>query len=127
MSVPPAAQKAGLGVETKTVSTHKEKGIKVSTYSTVIHAGTHVDAPEHVFEGGKSVDQTELTNWVGFGKVISVVNKKENEPITRDDLSSSGKIEPRRMLLIHTGWGDRMWGTKRYWDISPYLTKDAAE
>jgi arylformamidase len=36
------------------------------------HVGTHIDAPMHMLEGGKSVDQIPLGQFIGSGRVVEV-------------------------------------------------------
>ena len=53
----------------------------VSRIELGVHAGTHIDAPFHVFENGDTVDQIPLGNLIGRVQVveipdgISVINK----------------------------------------------------
>src|SRR3982750_1918928 len=36
------------------------------------HVGTHIDAPMHMLEGGKSLDQVPLEQLIGNGKLVEV-------------------------------------------------------
>ena len=46
--------------------------VTVSHISMGLHAGTHIDAPLHLFEGGLSIDRLPLRLFVGRARVIAV-------------------------------------------------------
>ena len=83
------------------------------------HLGTHVDAPKHFFEEGKTVDAYHPSDWI-FSKVFiadvpvkegGVVNTSQLEPalFNADDID---------LLLIRTGF-ERRRGEDSYWASSP--------
>ena len=43
----------------------------LSAFSMCAHNGTHVDAPLHFIEGGKSVDRVELDRFIGYAYVTA--------------------------------------------------------
>lgn len=49
-----------------------------------MHTGTHVDAPLHMFEGGKSIDTIDLNSVVTKCKVLDLTSV--NDKITKEDL-----------------------------------------
>ncbi|KDQ28411.1 hypothetical protein PLEOSDRAFT_1041851 [Pleurotus ostreatus PC15] len=87
----------------------KPDGYAVSRFSIGSHTGTHVDAPSHFIDNGRTIDQIPL------GKI-----DWDSDLAIYADRMSSGVI-----LLIRTGWS-RFWGSPEYLD-HPYLTKEAAE
>ena len=44
----------------------------VSRIELGVHAGTHIDAPFHVFENGNTVDQIPLKTLIGSVQVIEI-------------------------------------------------------
>ncbi len=85
-----------------------------NTYSANEHGGTHVDAPIHFAEGGRSIDQVELEEWIGPAVVIDVVAKCEKNRdylLTVDDVRSweqrHGAIPSGAWVLMYTGIGTR--------------------
>ena len=127
MLVPPALQAAGQGVRIERLATHEERGFVASTYQTVIHAGTHVDAPLHFVAGGKLLHELGIGPWVGFGYVADCREVGANQQISRELLEARAEaVRPGEILLLCTGWGEQMWGRPEYWSDSPTISEDAA-
>ncbi|TDV48655.1 cyclase family protein [Actinophytocola oryzae] len=81
------------------------------------HAGTHVDAPNHIDPGAASVDRIPLSACYGPALCLSVSGG--DGPVTSARLAAAVEAcgqEPRRgdVLLLHTGVHDRFGGTPRY-------------
>lgn len=64
-----------------------------------MHTGTHMDAPLHMIEGGKTIDQTDLSKVVTWCKVLDMSAVKDC--ITKSDLQSK-QIEPGDFVLLKT-------------------------
>lgn len=104
-----------------------EKGYYYSAkkFSAPEHGGTHIDAPIHFAENGKTIDQIPLEQLFGKGIVVDVSkNASENRDyqITVQDFknweTSHGQMPDGAILLLHTGYG-------RYWpDRLKYLGTD---
>ncbi len=110
-----------------------EKPLNITLMETVVHMGTHVDAPRHFYADGpgmdqipiERMDQIPIERMMGDGVVIRL-NKSVNEKIDVDDLSNAiPKIEPGDIVAIDTGWSAR-WGTPE-WNKHPYLSLEAAQ
>jgi len=88
------------------------------------HTGTHVDSPSHLIKNAKSLDDFELSTFVGQGLVIPVATGKALIEIECIESSLSGKsgIE---YILLHTQW-DKKWGQEDYFKNFPVLTHKAA-
>jgi len=90
------------------------------------HTGTHVDAPFHFFDDGKTTDQLPISTFVGPVLRINLTHKAPRSKIRWDDLvSHQHQMEPGVILLLYTGWSDH-WCTPAYHD-HPYLDRTAAE
>jgi arylformamidase len=62
------------------------------------HTGTHIDAPCHFIDGGRTIDQLDLSLLVGDVEVIAI--DKENNIISKDTLSGLGiKQWPQRVIF----------------------------
>jgi kynurenine formamidase len=128
MLVPPALVKAGYGVELERVIDHERHGAEVSKYTTIIHAGTHVDAPSHFIAGGQRMEQLEVGRWAGSAYVVDLRDVGPNQAVTGALLEECGRdVRPGDLALLCTGWGERMYGQVAYWQDSPYVTADGAE
>ena len=69
------------------------------------HAGTHVDAPRHIFANGATLDQIPLDRFYGEAVCLDLPRGELHE-ITADELSRAGEdVRPGDIVFIHTGWG----------------------
>jgi arylformamidase len=93
-----------------------------------MHAGTHVDAPKHFFYERGTIEQVPLDVLCGPTTVIDMYGKGNLEPITAADLEGAcpKPIKKGNRAIIRTGYTDRCWGNDDYFQVSPYLTPDAA-
>lgn len=67
------------------------------------HIGTHIDAPIHMFAGGKNLDQIPLSQFTGRGVYVKVENKKFNlEKVQQTDIREGD------IVLFHTGMSARL-------------------
>lgn len=89
------------------------------------HGGTHIDAPYHFNEQGKTVDEIPLDQLIGAGIVVDVTQKAA---ANRDYLISvadftewekaNGEIPKNSIVLLRTGFG-------KYWpDRKAYMGTD---
>lgn len=102
-----------------------ERPLNVTHMETIVHMGTHVDAPRHFYVDGPGMDEIPLERMTGEGVVIRL-EKAVNEAIDVDDLAAAKPgIEPGDIVAIDTGWSGR-WGTPE-WNRHPYLSLDAAQ
>ncbi len=79
------------------------------------HGGTHIDAPVHFFEKGKTVDQLPLQQLIGAGVCVDVTRKcaaDRDYQVSVEDFQQweaehKAKLE-NRIVLIRTGFA-RFW------------------
>jgi arylformamidase len=77
------------------------------------HTGTHLDAPAHIVAGAASLDQLDVSHFIGKGVVLDL-RDSIGEPISLDTLlASRERIARAEFLLLHTGWS-RFWGSYDY-------------
>ncbi|KAI3611900.1 cyclase family protein [Moniliophthora roreri] len=113
-------------------STIPKDGYSVHTFSLGSHTGTHVDAPSHWFEHGKTIDQIGLDMLVGRAWVIDLreIVERGERKITWDHLSSffapESESEMKKIVVIQTGWS-RYWGKPDYLQHYPFLCRHAAQ
>lgn len=89
-------------------------GWEVSEWSLGSHAGTHVDAPSHLFSGGQTVDQLDLSRLVGPAVVAdcrraAAAGRRVGVP----DLPPAGQLAGKIVLLKLGGSADLASGTPR--------------
>jgi kynurenine formamidase len=101
-----------------------QRPLNVTRMDTVVHIGTHLDAPRHFFLDGPSMEEIPLDRVMGRGVVIRI-EKPAYGVIDAGDLErASPHIEPGDIVAVDTGWGGR-WGT-REWDQQPCFSVEAA-
>jgi kynurenine formamidase len=94
-------------------------------FSTAEHGGTHLDAPSHFSEKGRTADQIPAEQLVAHAIVIDISTqaaKDRDYRLTRDDVLAfeklHGRITQGTIVLLRTGWS-------RYWpDAKKYLGDD---
>lgn len=93
-----------------------------------LHAGTHVDAPEHFVRGGTQVHDIALQTFIGDAVIANLSDKGPNGAITVADLERTVGKELRAgdRLLLRTDWNKRYW--KPGWaEGSPYVEPQAVD
>ena len=97
-------------------------GANVSAIRTGCHIGTHIDAPLHFIEGGKSVDQLSIDLFVGRATVFSL---SVRECIDREAIAHIGIRKGQRVIFKTSNssiWGQEEGFRKEY----VYIAEDAA-
>ena len=90
-------------------------------FSSPEHGGTHLDAPIHFSEKGRTADQIPLSQLIGPAVVIDVSAKaKANADYrltaadVRDFEKTHGTIKPGTIVLLRTDWSKRWPNKKAY-------------
>lgn len=83
-------------------------------FSTAEHGGTHLDAPIHFYEGGKTVDELDINQLTGYAVVIDVkdqVSENRDYQIQISDITDweqeHGQIPAGSIVLFNTGFGEK--------------------
>lgn len=101
----------------------KSNGYAETLITFLSHTGTHIDAPAHMVEYGKTLDSYDVDSFIGNAIVLDVQGKKEI------DLEMVQSIEHQirdiDFVLFFTGWS-KLWGRKEYFSEFPVLSLDAA-
>jgi arylformamidase len=84
------------------------------------HAGTHIDAPAHMIENGKSVDQFPLEKFTGRGVYINV-----SDGGFMLQALQSANIRKGDIVFFHTGMSDNFY-EKEYFEKYPSLPEEIA-
>lgn len=88
---------------------------QVSLFSMVTHLGTHVDAPLHFVKDGKTTAEIDLAHYCGQAVCIDVPHVPMHQlfDISGTLKENSGLIKPGDIIILHTGWEDKV-GTDAY-------------
>jgi kynurenine formamidase len=116
----PTAQRFRLEVE---FHSHTDKGYfyAANRYSASEHGGTHIDAPIHFAERGRTLDQLPIEQLTGAAVVVDVSAKAQKDAayqITVADLKAwearHGQIPKGAIVLFNTGYAHHWPDAKKY-------------
>ena len=89
------------------------------------HLGTHLDAPFHFFDEGRTVEKVDPARGFGPAWVLDFSWLGPKAEITRADLvAHEKKITRGARIIVHTGW-DKVFPAERYFTDYPGLVPDA--
>lgn len=111
---PPSSLKQVASIEKNTYTDHE--------IESLMHVGTHMDAPLHMISGGKTMDQINPDKFFGKGIIIDARNQKE----IGIDLLKNLTISEESIVLIYTGFAEK-YRTKEYFENYPSMTKEFAQ
>lgn len=96
-----------------------------NTHCIVIgsHSGTHMDAPYHFIQNGKTMEELAIDSFWGEVNVIDFRHKKQGDIVTLEDIKN---VVVSERLLFAFGWC-RYWKTDKFYRGYPYFTTDAVE
>ena len=106
----------------------KEHGFYSNLLVLVEHAGTHVDSPAHVVEGGETIDLISLERFMGEGIVVDTSALPPKASITRPFLEEALRghgVGKGWVVLVMTGYDSKA-GTPQ-WFEHPGLDETAAD
>jgi kynurenine formamidase len=104
-----------------------KSGVLSQQITTFMHCTTHTDAPAHVVEGTRFMDEVPLSSYFGTGVVVSVP-KERWEVITAEDLENARpEIQPGDIVIVNTGWHRHYGDNRQYFVYSPGTYKEAGE
>ncbi|MBP2655093.1 MAG: putative metal-dependent hydrolase [Firmicutes bacterium] len=106
---------------------HAQHGVLAWKVNTVMHTGTHMNAPLHMIQRGADLSAIPEERLFGNGVVLSIP-KGSYEVITAQDLEgATPKVRQGDIVVIVTGWHHKYSDSLEYYGESPGLAKDAAE
>jgi kynurenine formamidase len=104
---------------------HAKSGVLSQQITTFMHCTTHTDAPAHVIEGTRFIDEVPLESYFGTGVVVSIPKDKW-EVVTAEDLENARpEIRPGDIVIVNTGW-HRWYGDSRKYFVESPGTYDEA-
>ena len=99
-----------------------------SAVSQGLHTGSHVDSTLHCFPDGETTAEMSLDRVIGSALVVDCTDDGPSQPVTVAHLERyADRIREGDIILLRTGWTDRMWGRfPQFFTESPYLDLEAA-
>ncbi len=105
-------------------------GYNITEMSLSSHQGTHLDAPFHFYDDGKTIDQMKLDGFYGSTALVDLAPNSHLEaktPLTVGMFEPfAEKFQPGAKIIYRTGW-DRMFGKPEFFSDFPTLTLEAAK
>ena len=89
------------------------------------HTGTHVDAPSHFIEGGRTIDEVPLERLMGPATVVRLQECAPLQEVSLEQLKRAVGAGKDRILLLRYDWS-RQWGKLDYYRSYPFLSDAAA-
>lgn len=84
------------------------------------HVGTHIDAPRHMVDGGKTLDQISIDKFVGRGRLIEIKDK-----VFDLETIKHANIQEGEIVLFYTGMINK-YGQDAYYNDRPEIPEDVA-
>lgn len=104
-------------------------GYNITQVSLSTHQGTHLDAPFHFYDDGKTVDQMRLDQFYGPATLVDLApggHLQAKTPLTVERFAPhAAKFQPGAKIIYRTGWS-RNFNTPVFFSDFPTLTLDAA-
>ena len=104
-------------------------GYNITQISMSTHQGTHLDAPFHFYDDGKTLDQMTLDQFYGECHLVDLApggHLDAKTPLTIEMFEPHTAVFTEGAKIIYrTGWS-RMFGQPEFFGEFPTLTLDAA-
>jgi D-apiose dehydrogenase len=114
------------GVQISDCRTIGRDGWNATTLNLYSHAGTHMDAPRHFLEDGKTLETLDLSQLCGRARIVNVAPATARMLIGVEDvLKAIGFVEPEDRLLFRTDWYSKF-GTAEYRNELPRISIELA-
>jgi kynurenine formamidase len=108
--------------ELKQIAFVAKDGLNDYQITTAMHVGTHMDAPAHMLQGGKFLDEYPPEKFFGRGVIVDARGKQSADA----DLLSGVEIKKGDVVLVCFGWSTEF-GKDEYYENYPELTSAFAE
>jgi len=99
---------------------------KITTIHMSVHTATHIDSPLHYVPGEVSIVEFPLEWTFTEAIIVDLSHVSENYSIGVKDLEPYFSCDYPKAVIIRTDWTEKYWGTMKFWEVSPYISEDAA-
>lgn len=106
------------------IATIEKDGFNEKLLRICTHTGTHIDAPSHMINKGKTIEEFNISEFIGIAVIIDISSIKEVR--VSDLIKYEEKLRNCDFVILKTGW-EKYWGTKEYFNGFPSLTEEAAK
>ncbi|WP_022850715.1 cyclase family protein [Limisalsivibrio acetivorans] len=101
---------------------YEDEGFVETRLNLFSHTGTHVDAPYHLIEEGKRLEEYPLSHFTGKAFICDV---PANTLVITGDMLRSLDLSDIDYFILKTGW-DSKWGRDEYFENFPVMDEDSA-
>jgi arylformamidase len=115
------------------LTTLERDGVNNSLITLSIHSGTHIDAPYHFIQSGRTIDQVPLEQLCGPGWLCDLRGVIEKDTgrhrITVGDLQQAGLPQTGLtdvILTVFTGWSVNHWNHPDFYKQNPYFDEETS-
>lgn len=91
------------------------------SFSSGLHAGTHIDCPMHLLQNDSTIAEYPLECFAGKGHLLDVRGENEIDYKAKYDK----QIQKGDIVLVYTGL-DKYYGNEHYYDNHPFITDKLA-
>jgi kynurenine formamidase len=106
---------------------HAQHGVQAYKVNTVMHTGTHMNAPLHMIQRGADLATISVDRFFGNGVVLSIPKKSYDVIDAKDLDAATSVVKQGDIVVIVTGWHHKYADAMAYYGESPGLSKDAAK
>ncbi len=107
--------------------TIESMGYNIKKLSMSSHLGTHMDAPYHFLAEGKTIDQIDLSKFIGKARIVDFSSKKAGSFIDVEDLiPHREKFTKDARIILRTDWSLE-YGKDHFFSHFPQITINAAK
>ena len=97
------------------VNTFEKNGFVEHEMSLCSHIGTHMDAPAHMIEGGRTLDTYPMEHFLGKAYLIDIEKK---EPTVKELRQKETELKSCKFVIFRTNWS-KYWGKEKYFEGFP--------
>ncbi|WP_459502113.1 cyclase family protein [Bacillus sp. C1] len=111
-------------IHLESITSVEEAGFQVTDFHSIVHVGTHCDAPAHFISGASTIEQLPLNQFVGEAILIDVTHVQERK-LPKEVLHDAG-IKEGDIVIFHSNLSNK-WNTAAYEKEAFYLSEELAE
>ena len=108
-------------------NTYEKDGFKETLLNMYTHTGTHVDPPAHLFADKKTLDQMDISAFIGSALVIDCTDLKDGEKVSLSHLEKYGENAVNAEFLLFNFGYSKLWGKPEYFGNFPVLSKEVVD
>ncbi|KEK24400.1 cyclase family protein [Bacillus gaemokensis] len=106
------------------ITSVEKAGFQVTDFHSVVHVGTHCDAPAHFISGATTIDQLPLDQFVGEAILVDVTHVQERK--FPKEVLHGAEVKEGDIVIFHSNLSGK-WNTEAYEKEAYHLSEELAE